>query len=75
MSEWDLGTVSSNGDTSAVRLERDLAAIPGEVLSAFTESGLRRPCQIGKELDWLAARVMAKTATNLFPGGISCQVT
>ena len=75
MSAGDLGTVSSNGDTSEVRLERDLAAIPGEVWSAFIETGLRRPCQIGKELDWLADRLMAKTATNLFPGGIPWQVT
>jgi hypothetical protein len=75
MSDGDLGTVSSNGDTSEVRLERDLAAIPDEVLSALTEIGLRRCCQIGKELDWLADRLMAKTATSLFTGGIPWQVT
>lgn len=46
MAEHDLGQISTDGDTSAVRLERELEAIPEEVWKALTEPDRLR--------EWLA---------------------
>ncbi|MCH8814611.1 MAG: hypothetical protein IH957_05845 [Chloroflexi bacterium] len=69
MTDHDLGTISSNGDISAVRLERDLDSIPREVLRGPSEPELRpiytHPARPNEELKVITGRILATTAEPL----------